>query len=396
MTIEVGALEQSYCDAEAAYAASAGSGGAALAATDGIRHLELTLSAKNNREPSPEKRGTPDVQQMLPTRKSYSFNLSSIMWEPSGTLGTISNVGKFLEAAFGSVHTISSGLATTVAAIPAPTETGFTLADSTGLAVGDVFAVTIGGVREISRVLTLPGSDALTCDELSAAPSAGAAFISGSTFKLTSSITKSLSVYKYYNAGGYKQAVYGAVVNQAQLTFDGTRPVSLSFQGPAGRYADSDTTDDSPNSAPPQAAPGAHTTVGAPASGLVGNFFVDQTAFPVISCQVTLNNNLELRNKELGTQYASGIAGRSALRQVQVRITFYLEDRTLMAKAGTVTTGMLRFAVGDTNGSIVAIVMPKVEFEIPDVGNEIGPKEITIDGVALATSGNDQVFAAEL
>jgi hypothetical protein len=50
--------------------------------------------------------------------------------------------------------------------------------------------------------------------------------------------------------------------------------------------------------------------VGSPASGLIGNFYVDGNAFLVIAAQVSVDNAIELRNKELGTQWASGIAGR--------------------------------------------------------------------------------------
>lgn len=387
MTIETGALEQAYAKVETTFAASAVTGGEALSATDAIRHLELSLTSKKNREDSPEKRGTPDVQQRLPRRQTTSWNLSSIMWEPSGTLGTISNAGKFLKAGFGANHVLS--LSTTVAS--SPLATGCTLTSGTGVAVGDLVAVEVtAGVFEVTRLLTVAGAD-VTWDPLSAAPSIGADVLNGITYKLASNLTESLSIYKYYNAGGFKQAAYGSVVNQMQVNFDGTREVLLSLQGPSARYADSST-----GGGTVQNKPASHTTVGSPASGLIGNFYVDGNAFLVIGAQVTVDNAIELRNKELGTAWASGIAGRGALRKVNVSITFYLEDTRLIGMANSITTGALRCIVGQTSGNMVAAVLPKVEFEIPDIGNEIGPKEITVEGTALATSGNDQVYLAEL
>lgn len=387
MTIETGALEQAYAKVESSFAASAASGGEALSATDGIRHLELSLSSKKNREDSPEKRGTPDVQQRLPRRQTTNWNLSSIMWEPSGTLGTISNVGKFIKAGFGANHVLS--LATTVAA--SPLATGCTLTDGTGVAVGDLAAVEVtAGVFEVTRITSVAGAD-VTWDTLSAAPSVAADVLIGITYKLASNLTESLSIYKYYNAGGFKQAAFGSVVNQLQVNFDGTREVLLAIQGPSARYADGST-----GGGTIQAKPGSHTTVGSPASGLIGNFYVDGNAFLVIAAQVTMDNAIELRNKELGTQWASGIAGRGALRKVNVSVTFYLEDTRLIGMANSITTGALRCIVGQTSGNIVAAVLPKVEFEIPDIGNEIGPKEITVEGTALATSGNDQLYLAEI
>lgn len=399
MTIEVGLLEQAYVDKEASFAVDAGAGGAALSATDGFGHIELTLMGKNNREASPKKIGTPDAATSLARRTTAGFNMGANFWEPSGTLGTVSNLAPFIEQAFGTLHTISSGLATTVAASPAPTATGCTIASATGLAVGDVIVITTTNGREATRVKSI-ATAAITFDSLTTAPASGAAVVSGSSFKLASTLTGSLSIYKYYNAGGFKEAVYGAVVEQLQATFDGTKEATIQCQGPAARYANSLTVDASPTTAPPQAKPAAHTTVGNPINGMIGTFHVGTAAVLVTSAQVTIQNNLELRNKELGTRYATGIAGRTQIRKITTRITMFMEDTTifqLATRSGiTRQTGVLRLLVGDTNGSMVACVMPVVEFEIPEVGNELGPKEITIEGECYATSGNDGVFFGEL
>jgi hypothetical protein len=383
MTIETGALEQCYIKQETAYNVTPAD---ALAGSDGVRHLELSIESKKNREPSPEKRGTPDVSQMLPRRQSTNWDLSSIMWEPSGTIGTISNVGKLLTGGFGSSHT--ANLVTTIAS--GASATGATLTSGTGLAVGDIVVVTMpAGHREITRLKTVAGA-VVTWDALSVSPSVSAAVISGLTYLLTNNITHSFAIYKYYNAGNFKQAAYGSVVNRIQARFHGMGEVMLGLNGPSANYADT-------TFGTVQAKPGTHVTVGAPASGLVGNFYVDGNSFLVISAEATIENNIELRNKELGTAFATGIAGRADLRVVRVQVTFYMEDTRLFTMGNAAsTTGVLRCVVGDTNGSIVGMVCPKVEFERPAIGNEIGPKEVTIEGMALATSGNDQVFFGEL
>jgi hypothetical protein len=386
MTIETGALEQAYAKVETAYGVMPAD---TLSATDGIRHLELSLSSKKNREPSPEKRGTPDEAQSLPRRQSQNWNLSSIMWEPSGTPGTPSNVAKFLKAGLGGQT--QPALVTTVAAAPAPTATGCDLTSAAGLAVGDLIVFNVGtGVaarREVTRIKTL-ASASITYDALSAAPEVPGAAVSGVNYQLANNITQSLAIYKYYNAGGFKQSAQGCVVDQIQISFDGTKEVGLAIQGPAGRWNDA-------TFGTVQAKPGSHTTIGAPVGGLTGNLYLDGNAFLVIAAQVTINNALDLRNKELGTMWASGIAGRTAMRKIGVSVTFYLEDTRLIDWANNVTKGTVRLVVGNVNGSMVACVLPAVEFEIPDVGNEIAPKELTIEGVAYATNGNDQVFLGE-
>lgn len=384
MTIEVGALEQGFAKVETAFAVVPAD---ALAAGDGIRILQLALSSRLNREPSPEKRGTPDRAQSLPRRKTSTFNLSEIHWEPSGTLGTVSNVGKFIKAGMGSNHVLA--LATTVVA--GPTTTTATLTSATGVQVGDliVFTVAAGARREITRVKTVAGAD-LTFDALGAAPDVPGAAIVGITYNLANTVADSLAIYKYYNAGNFKQAVYGGVIDQMQVMFDGTKEVSLAFQGPAANYGDS------AGGAVVQAKPGVHTTVGSPVGGMIGNFYVSGTVFLVSAVKVSLNNQLQLRNKELGTAFASGIGGRNNLRDIDVEITCFLEDTNLLGKAHSVTKGLLRCIVGDTNGSIVGMVVPSVEFEVPDIPGDIGLKELTITGKAYAISGNDALVLAEL
>jgi hypothetical protein len=385
MPIETGNLEQAYFKVETTYAANAATGGETLAGTDAIRHEELSFTSKKNREASNQKSGTPDVATSLPRKQTSGFNLSRILWEPSGTLGTAGNQAKFLKAGFGSQTT--NTIATTVAS--SPTATGATLTAAGAAAVGDIAVVTVGTVREVTRLKTVAGN-VVTWDALSGAPSVSAPVVIGVTYKLASNITESLSGYKFYNAGNAKQAVFGAIVDQIQFQID-EKEVVLQIQGPAGRYADS-----SSGGGTIQAKPGTHVTVGSPASGLVGGLYVDGAAFGVISLSATLNNNLELKNKNAFELWATGIAGRADKRAIALSITAYFEDLNLLGKANSVTRGVIRCLVGDTNGSMVGLVLPSVEFEIPDVGNEAGPKQLTFDATAYAVNGNDQLFAAEI
>lgn len=385
MTIETGALEQAYAKVEASYAESAATGGATLSATDAIRHESLSVGSKKNREPSSQKSGTPDVATSLPRKQTSSWNLSRVLWEPSGTLGTASNVAKFLKAGMGSQT--APNLATTVAS--GGSATGATLTSGTGLAVGDiVFVEVTAGNWEATRLKTVVGA-AVTFDALTSTPANGQAVRSGVNFKLASNLADSLSIYKYYNAGNAKQAVFGAVVEQLQINID-EKEVWLAFSGPAGRYADS-----SSGGGTIQSKPASHTTVGSPASGLVGSLQVDAAQFPIISMKVDVTNQLELRNREAFQLWATGIAGRKTKRAIKLTITAYFEDLTLLGKANSVTRAVIRSVVGSASGSQLGLVAPSVEFEIPEVGDDEGPKVLTFEGMAYATSGNDALCLAE-
>lgn len=377
MAIETSLLEQAYAVEESTYGTLP-----SVTSTDGIRHQELTLSKKLRREPSPEKRGTPDRRDSLPRRPETTWDLPTAFWEPSGTLGTVGYFGKFLKNLMGAQHAVA--LATTTAGSEAVD--GATLTSVTGLAVGDLIAVTLATPtrREVTRVTAIAGSD-VSWDDLSEAPASGAAVVHGATFKQASTVPTSLSIFKFHTAGGYKEAVAGAIVNRAQITFDGSREVGIGFSGPAANLYRTGFTQ-----------PGAHTTVGAPASGLVGTFYVDDAEFLIVSCGITIEANNELRNREFGSSYASGIISHADFNNVTVSLQFYLEDVSLIDNAEGVIRTQLRLLCGDTNGQMVAAFLPSVEFEIPTLPASGGPKIVTIEGVAYGTNGNDQIYLAEL
>lgn len=377
MTIESGALEQAYAKIESAYGTLA-----TPASTDAIRHLDLALAYKQNRERSPTKRGTPDHQNSLPRRLTAGFDLSSALWEPSGTLGTASYFGPLLQAAFGTKTT--PNLATTAAS--AASTTGVTLTSGTGLAVGDTAIVTVGtgARREATRLKTVVGA-AVTFDAISAAPDVPGAFVSGVNYKFATSIADSLSIFLFHTAGGYKEAVSGAIVDKVEFMFDGTKEATIKFSGPAKTRVRTGFT-----------LPGAHTTVGSPIGGLTGNFYLDGTAFLISNLTVTVTNNQELRNNELGTSTASGHMRGAGRRTVECSCAFYLEDTTVIANAEAVTRNVIRAVVGSVNGSMLAAVLPAVEWEIPDTPTSEGPKIVTAAGIAYAGSaGNDSLFIGE-
>lgn len=378
MTIESGALEQAYVKVESAYGTLAAG---TPSATDAIRHLELGVMKKMNREPSPTKRGTPDVASSLPRRPTAEFDLGSAMWEPSGTLGTASYLGPMFKAAFGTQTT--PNLATTIAS--GALTTGATLTSGTGIAVNDLMVLTIAAAarREITRLKTVAGA-VVTWDAVSAAPDLPGAAVAGVTFKPASLLTESLSIYLFHTGGGFKQAAIGAIVNEVEWTFDGTKEVVVKMKGPAKDVVRTGIT-----------LPGAHTTVGSPASGLTGNFYLDGVAFLVSQATISMNNAAGLRNIELGTSSASGHF-RETRRAVRCGCSFYLEDTSIIATAEAVGQDVFRILVGNVNGSMVGAVLPKVEWEIPDVPTSDGPKIVTATGVAYATSGNDEIFAGEL
>lgn len=378
--IEVGLLEQVYVTKESTSYANRVT---APASTDAVRAIDSALTIHHGRSASNQKNGTPDDFQALTARDQTAWDISSGMWEPSGTLGTASYWGPLLKGGMGAQHVIAAGLATTVNAAPSPTATGCTLISATGLQVGDLALFLVAGKLEptiIRSIATL----AVTFDTLSAAPDVAGACIAGVTYSLASVLADSFSISKFYNAATHQQQVTGAVVDNIHISVDGTKPVMISFKGPGAAHFRTGTTK-----------PGAFTTAGAPAAGTVGNFLLDGNAFLASAAEIDIVNNITLRNNEIGTAVASGFF-RTNNRKVTAKVTFWFDDTRVLTQADAITHTELRLLIGSVNGKMLAAILPNLEWEIPDIGKEIGGKVITATGVGYANVGNDSVILAEI
>ncbi len=374
MAVESGANEQAYVKVESTYGTLP-----TPVAGDAIRHLNLTINAKLNREVNPTKRGTPDYSGALPRRKTAQWNLSDALWEPSGTLGTQSYFGPMLKALFGA-QTLPA-LNTTVAS--GGSATGATLTSGSGLAVGDLIVANVGSAREVTRLKTVAGA-AVTFDALSATIATPGKVISGVNYKFATAVTQSISIFLFHTGGSFKQALSGGVVNRLRVVFDGTKEVHIEMSGFGKTVVRTGFS-----------APASHTTVGDPASGLVGNFNIDGVATLIQTAAFTIENSMAPRNTEFGTSTASGFF-RENRRKVTCELGVYLEDTVIFDTAEAIATDVLRLLVGDTDGAMLGAVAPKVEWEIPDVPSTDGPKSITVNGTCYSESaGNSEVFLTE-
>lgn len=379
MTIESGALEQAYAKVESAYGTLP-----TPASTDAIRQSGLALEMNLNREPSKTKLGTPGYRRTLPRMKSASWSLRPTHWEPSGSLGTGSYFSAMIKAGMGASNV--AALSTTVEASPSPSATGCTLTDDTDLQVTDVgvFTVATGARKEVTRIKTL-ASAAVTFDALSAAPDSTGGFVSGVSYTLASLISESLGIFLFHTGGGKKQAVVGALVDTIEMTFQGNGEAMIAMGGPAANKLWTGFTQ-----------PAAHTSVGDPASGLVGNLYLDGSVFLVQKAVIRLSNALELREGELGVATASGFMRGAEKRTVNVEVSYFFDNQDIIDAAEAVTTDALRVLVGNTAGEMVGAVCPVVEWMAGNVPDADGPKVITQTGRALETSGNDELFVGEM
>lgn len=378
-SVQIGRIGQAYAKKESTYGTVP-----SLAASNAFRHKQLTFpnSDVKNKRQIMEKVQTPYqlTSQRTDTRTTAGFNLQAIL-RPSGIINTVPELDAFFECGFGTkVNTI---LATTVAS--GGVVGGATLTSVTGLVVGDPLLITCPDGKKRARFITaLPGGAAVTwAPDLPAAqnPANGAAVKCGLRYKPSAQLLLSLSIAHYIKntdgSAGLSRALSGGAVEKLGLAFDANDDPMVTISG-GGKLLDA-------TGAPAQ--PGGFTMLGSqPPSGIVGEFLLGNTSAKLLKLNVELSNALKLRNESYGYSsaeevYRSGRAGISVDLQMRAESQTVLYDN---AVAGTNVATFLQ--TGFTEGNIIAIRLPAVEYQVPDTDDPDDEVNFPFKGVALESS----------
>lgn len=381
MTIPVGRKGQTYLKKESVYGTAE-----SLAAANALRHVEIGFGFDPfARTTSPEKKQSPGPATRFDRKKTAELASLDVLLRPSGVLNTLPECDPLLEAALGSLA--NETLATTVEAAPSPTVSGATVASAGTLVEGDAVLITVTGENgPYVRILTDVTGAALTWSpDLPAAPTSGDALKGGITYKLTTDLAVSLTIAHY--VGSLKRALLGCGLDSLTFTLDANEEPRITAAGPAAEQI----------TAAVAAKPAAFTTVGGnPPSGLVGELYIDGVAYLFKTMEVALTNALVVRNQEYGVN-----AGTEVYRQGRREITFGLEafaetEASLYDKAEAGSNVTLLKQTGKTEGNIVAIYAPRVEFKVPDQDDPDEEVNWSFSGLALETADgeNDELTIA--
>lgn len=389
-----GKFGQLYCADETSFSVVP-----AIAATHALRHRQFlpTWDPQSKRH-TDEKRGTPGrgADQRVRGREAAGFTVEGLL-RPSGTLNTLPECDEIIHGAFGSRTNVT--LNTTVAS--GGTVGGATLTSAGTLAVNDFVLITCpDGKRRARRLLTVVGAAVTWAPDLPSgqAPANGAAVKGCITYKLTTALIRSLVFWHYLpkvdGSSGLNRQLSGSMVESLGLTFDANEEPRFRAGGPAKTVADA------------PAHPGAFTTVGLqPPSGTVGEIVIGNSGayvhnFKFRRLMIDLTNGIFVRNDSYGFQSAEE-AFRAGSRDIAVGLDAYLESdqkATIydLAVAGT-NVGVFK-QTGFTEGNIVAVDMPVVEFKVPDSDDPDGPVNWPYKGMALEASsgGNSELYLALL
>lgn len=379
MTIDQGRTGQLYGKLEASYGVEE-----SLAASNAIRHINKGSwnHLPKNKVNSPEKNASPGVFTRFDRKPTTELSGLNLLLRPSGALNTLPEADPLLEAAFGAKTNVT--LDTTVQASPSPTTTGCTVASAGTLAVGDAVLIEVTGQSgPFVRVLTGVAGAALTwAPALPAAPSSGDQLQGCITYKLTTPLSKSLTL-AYYN-GSKKRELLGLGINSIEIALDPNGEIQLTFGGAARDRLRSTA----------QAQPGGFTTVGGnPPSGLNGQTLIDNTVYLMKTMNVSFTNSLEARNSEYGVILPSEL-NRNGIREVSISLDAWSEtEATILDKADAGTLMSVLNQTGFTEGNIAALYLPSVDFNPPDEDDPDGSVNWSFSGAAIESTlgGNDEV-----
>lgn len=379
-TLFAGRKGQLYVAAETAYGTPP-----TLLATHALRHLNFKPSFNPfNRIGSPAKKQSPGLVSRFDRRASAGATLE-ILIQPSGTLNTLAECDPILNHGMGAKSNIT--LATTVSASPAPTTTGCTVASAVGLAAGQAILIVVAGVKYV-RWLTGVATAALTwAPALPSAPAEGAAVKGCCTYKLADAITQSLCLAHYPSSDTVlSKIIKGAVVEKLAIAFGQNDEAHLT----ATLKAKTQTT------AP--AKPAAFTTVGSqnPPSGVTGELYVGAAAYRFRKLDLEIATGVMLREDSYGFASAESIL-MTGRRAVTLGLDALVGDEAVIydnAESGTRVA--IHKQTGWTEGNIIAIYAPQVDFTVPDQDDTDEVPAWPFKGVCCesADGQNDEVFVA--
>lgn len=378
-TLVSGRRGQVYAALESTFGTSPGH-----AATDAIRHLAVKLQRNAfNRADSPEKKWGPGRTTRFDREETADWSLEALL-RPSGTLNTLAEASEILEAGFGSKS--NTTLSTTVSASPTPTATGCTVASATGLAKHQAILVVVSGVKYLRFLTDVTGSALTWAPALPAAPATGAALKGVCTYRLSTDLALSLAIAHYLHSDTtHSRLATGAVVDRLAFDFARNDEARFSASGPCKTV----TT-------PAASKPAAFTTVGGnPPSGLTGQCYIGAAAYKMLKLNAEITNGLRLRYT-FGSATPIEILPRGR-RLVTLGLDALVADESVIydnAESGTTVPVMLQ--QGFTEGNIVGLYAPLVDFDIPSPDDGDDEPTWPFKGVCLesADQQNDEVILA--
>jgi hypothetical protein len=359
----------------------------ALLATNALRHIDFQASYDPfGRVNSAEKKDSPGTVVQFDRRVQAALGNLTGLIRPSGTLNTLPEASFVFEAAFGSKTNVT--LATTIASGAAVG--GATLTSAVGLSVNDPLVLIVAGLKYVRFITAVDTGTGVTtwAPNLPGVPAGGSTVKAAIAYKLTTSLATSIMLL--HALPGFRRELRGIGIDKLQMMFDANEEARFVASGPAQQQLSDAAAIDVSGLA--------FTTVGGnPPSGLVGDLYIGNTAYLFKKLGVDLTNGVVARNSEYGNNGLASEVYRDGRRTVGLTLDAFVETAATLydlTKAGTYASLMKQ--TGRTEGNIVALYCPKVNWSVPDTGNGDNAVDWSFKGTALETAdgSNDETILA--
>lgn len=375
------------------YVALEASYGQAAAVAAGNRFPAVRLQAQQRLEVGKrlDKTGTRTfLGTSKDSRRETAFQARTYLtsWDGVGE----PSYGPLFQAALGTAPQLSSGL--TVAGVQSSTQLQTTTPH--GLTAG----LAVSFDNEIRFVTSVPDPSTILFNApFSNSPQVGAALASVISYTLSTALP-SLTLYDYWDPKtAVSRIVTGAAVDHLEISVNGDYHEFI-FNGPAadlidsssfssgmgglGSYPDEPILQDFDYSIVP---------------GHLGQAWLGSGPtefFTLTAAAITVNNNIEVRNREFGSSYPRAIA--PGLRVVNSEFTLLAQDDDQTAALYTAAKSLnpipAMIQLGQQQGRIMAVFLPNVVPEIPNYNDAETRLQWEFKNNRAQGSSNDEIAIA--
>lgn len=374
------ALEQSYGNA------------AAVTAANRISAVALSIKQQTEKVQRKDKTGSRTfVGNPSGLRSDTSFELKTYMtnWANQTVLPA---PDPLFQACLGSAAAVSAG--GTVAGLPSSTQVAFAAAH--GLSPGQ--AVTSGG--EIRFVSAIVDNFTVQLQAPFTVPPPTSSATGPTAVYQPAEVLNSVTIYDYWSPGTAVQRILsGAALDKLTLKVNGDFH-EFDFSGQAQDVVDSSSFESSQAGltafpAEPTVAPINYSII----PGHLGQVWlgsVPNRFFTLTAAQITLDNNIDLREREFGTLLPSAIS--PGLRSVTLDFSLYQQDNTatqaLYQAARQKSPISVMIQLGQQQGQLFGMYMTSVIPQVPEFSDTETRQQWQFQNCRAQGSVDDELFVA--
>ncbi len=363
-----------------------------ITAADRLAAIRLGIKQRDEVRERKDKTGGRTYVGVAPGgRKRTEYKLETYLM--SGTTpGTAPVAGRFFQAALGGGPLAFAG----GTAGAGSTTTVIVFSSAHGLAVGQA----LGFADELRFVAAVNSTTSVTVNApFTTAPASGAALTGAVTYTPAAELP-SLSVFDYWDpAGAVDRILIGAAVGIAQVKINGDFH-EFEFSGEAKDVLDTTSFvagQGGLSSFP--AEPAASASAAVPVPGNLGQAWLGATAskfLTVTSATISLDNDLDLRNREFGSNVPLCHGG--GLRKVLADVKLYEADdaatRGLYQAARAQTPVGVMFQLGQTAGQLFGVHLKNVVPKAPEFDDQDRLLEWSFRECRAQGQADDEIYVA--